>query len=557
MYEANKEYHVRYFNDKGEEQEYTFTPEQTLNRPQLITKLKKEKKDFFKLIECKLKKGDLIMENLSKKSKNNLDVKIKPWYMKEYNDDELGQEISDDVTFQNIIDALNEHAEIYDVIGVWDSIVRERIFDKLSSLSGLEYDDIFHKWLEESKKVESEENDFEELLDADETEEEVSSELSEIVEEIKEDIEPEMELSLKATNNAIDVLLVDEEGAIKGYEDYLAQAKSMLIPPLYKVLENEINEIIEDEKEHIVKLEAIKNSFNLDIVKSQEDVIEESVQEGEETLGMVLKDLLAGKYNTDMAEIIDAQDESDDYTYVATQLTYEGEEFFKDILALPVIEKEMGEDELYITVDASSKGLLRQLNKFLRYAAGYVASERYSKLFVECKQLTESKEVEICGKENLNKIKNMINDEELYIRTLASCLITFTDLVEEDENGNIPDDVALAHEDDVANLPLGDVLVQTWRMTGLFRPLEESKTSDYDELKRDMLYEVEKYLRSNDINIDDITTEEQWNDIYDEYFEDFVSSAIVNYMDENNEEIIFSIEWDKELNKPDIIISHA
>lgn len=51
MYNKDKKYNVKYINQNGEEKTVDITPEEDMSTPQMITKLKEEHKDFFKLIE--------------------------------------------------------------------------------------------------------------------------------------------------------------------------------------------------------------------------------------------------------------------------------------------------------------------------------------------------------------------------------------------------------------------------------------------------------------------------------------------------------------------------
>ena len=75
------------------------------------------------------------------------DKKVAEWYRKTYPDDELGKQIDKSVTFRNIVDALNFDKDIYDVIGVGDSVVRENIFDQLEEAYGINYDLLYNKWM--------------------------------------------------------------------------------------------------------------------------------------------------------------------------------------------------------------------------------------------------------------------------------------------------------------------------------------------------------------------------------------------------------------------------
>ena len=75
-------------------------------------------------------------------------TKIKEWYMKEYPTDELlGAEIDDDVTFEDLFEALENYKDVYKTLGVEDSIVRERVFDKLAIVMNVDYGYIHEQWL--------------------------------------------------------------------------------------------------------------------------------------------------------------------------------------------------------------------------------------------------------------------------------------------------------------------------------------------------------------------------------------------------------------------------
>ena len=72
---------------------------------------------------------------------------IKNWYTHYYATDELGQEINSMATFNDLYQALVDGRDVYDVIGVGDSLVRERLFDELAILLGVSYDDVYNMWL--------------------------------------------------------------------------------------------------------------------------------------------------------------------------------------------------------------------------------------------------------------------------------------------------------------------------------------------------------------------------------------------------------------------------
>lgn len=95
------------------------------------------------LEEDPIKKGTLRESGDNKREKD----KIKPWYRAAYPTDELGEELDPDVTFKDVYDGLKDGEDVYEVLGVGDSIVRERIFEEMTSIFGLDYDDIYYTWL--------------------------------------------------------------------------------------------------------------------------------------------------------------------------------------------------------------------------------------------------------------------------------------------------------------------------------------------------------------------------------------------------------------------------
>jgi len=75
--------------------------------------------------------------------KNNLRL----YYLSQYKSDELGEWINEDMTFENLLLCLEDNECVYELIGVHDSIVRERLFSGLCKAIGCSYDDVYKKWL--------------------------------------------------------------------------------------------------------------------------------------------------------------------------------------------------------------------------------------------------------------------------------------------------------------------------------------------------------------------------------------------------------------------------
>ena len=74
--------------------------------------------------------------------------KIKAWYHYEYVSDKAYTAINDDVTFQDVFEALDTYQDVYKVLGLnCDSIIRERVFIELARLMDVNYDYIYDQWL--------------------------------------------------------------------------------------------------------------------------------------------------------------------------------------------------------------------------------------------------------------------------------------------------------------------------------------------------------------------------------------------------------------------------
>lgn len=85
----------------------------------------------------------------SKQSEANgpFDAPIKDWYMGAYKDDDLGDRLNG--TFKGALQTLLRGDDIYDYIGVGDSLIRERLFSQLAKMLDVDYDEIYNVWLNE------------------------------------------------------------------------------------------------------------------------------------------------------------------------------------------------------------------------------------------------------------------------------------------------------------------------------------------------------------------------------------------------------------------------
>lgn len=72
---------------------------------------------------------------------------IKEFYLNEYPTDELGIELNDTITFAGLVTELFGGNDVYEYIGVYDSLVRERLFSELAKQLNTSYDYVYNLWL--------------------------------------------------------------------------------------------------------------------------------------------------------------------------------------------------------------------------------------------------------------------------------------------------------------------------------------------------------------------------------------------------------------------------
>lgn len=78
---------------------------------------------------------------------------IKEWYKVTYPDDDLGEELYQGISWSDLWEHLSKGDDIYDVIGVGDSVVRERLFEELADSMKVHYDVVYYTWLGEYQKA--------------------------------------------------------------------------------------------------------------------------------------------------------------------------------------------------------------------------------------------------------------------------------------------------------------------------------------------------------------------------------------------------------------------
>lgn len=105
---------------------------------------------------------------MAQKKKFTILSTIKEWYTTTYPTDSMGHDINPTITFCNLLNALSGQEQkgdvnVYDMLGVEDSLVRERVFEQLAKVSKLDYDIIYNLWLWGNTERPNHEQAFEQL----------------------------------------------------------------------------------------------------------------------------------------------------------------------------------------------------------------------------------------------------------------------------------------------------------------------------------------------------------------------------------------------------------
>ncbi len=74
-------------------------------------------------------------------------INLKKWYKSRYPCDEMGEQLNAEVSLLDVLDGMIAGRDFYAIIKAQDSIIRERIFEKLSEAMGISYIIIYSLWL--------------------------------------------------------------------------------------------------------------------------------------------------------------------------------------------------------------------------------------------------------------------------------------------------------------------------------------------------------------------------------------------------------------------------
>ena len=72
---------------------------------------------------------------------------VREWYMTANPTDELGESINENLSWYDLFDGMRNGVGVYDLLGVHDSIMRERCFFHLAYLLVVPYDVVYKLWL--------------------------------------------------------------------------------------------------------------------------------------------------------------------------------------------------------------------------------------------------------------------------------------------------------------------------------------------------------------------------------------------------------------------------
>ena len=126
---------------------YEYITDSTL-RMQVYNDMKNRRYDNGGGVENKKTTPSHIVKFKKTFADGGLNTKMRNWYMKTFPQDERGDYMNSYNTFEDLWNALQNKENVYNVIGEGDSLIRERLFDKLSQIKGVKYKDVYNLWLE-------------------------------------------------------------------------------------------------------------------------------------------------------------------------------------------------------------------------------------------------------------------------------------------------------------------------------------------------------------------------------------------------------------------------
>lgn len=87
----------------------------------------------------------LLGYNIAAKA-NPMRERIKSWYCNKYPTDEIGFDIKESATFEQLDSNIGE---VYEIIDVSDSLVRERCFERIAKITNTSYQEVYERWIKD------------------------------------------------------------------------------------------------------------------------------------------------------------------------------------------------------------------------------------------------------------------------------------------------------------------------------------------------------------------------------------------------------------------------
>lgn len=77
-------------------------------------------------------------------------MKIREYYLEAFPTDDLGKGINPKATFAGLLNQLIVDGDVYEYLYVYDSIIRERLFEQLAEELGVGYEYVYNLWINEN-----------------------------------------------------------------------------------------------------------------------------------------------------------------------------------------------------------------------------------------------------------------------------------------------------------------------------------------------------------------------------------------------------------------------
>jgi hypothetical protein len=74
-------------------------------------------------------------------------MKIREFYLEAYPSDDMGKGINPNATFAGLLNQLIVSGDVYAYLYVYDSIIRERLFERLAEELEVSYEYVYKLWL--------------------------------------------------------------------------------------------------------------------------------------------------------------------------------------------------------------------------------------------------------------------------------------------------------------------------------------------------------------------------------------------------------------------------